>query len=154
MRTSVTLQVLLFAAGAAALAQSPGTFTPTGSMTIARSGYTATLLPSGKVLIAGGNAATAELYDPATGTFTRTGDMTAPRSNHSATLLPNGKVLIAGGYAPLLSSAELYDPSTGTFSSLGDMPQAGSSTAILLRERHSLTLRRRRPWTCRHRGDL
>ena len=26
MRTSVTLQVLLFAAGAAALAQSPGTF--------------------------------------------------------------------------------------------------------------------------------
>jgi hypothetical protein len=28
MRTSVTLQILLFAAGAAALAQSPGTFTP------------------------------------------------------------------------------------------------------------------------------
>jgi uncharacterized protein (TIGR03437 family) len=132
MRTSVTLQVLLFAAGVAALAQSPGTFTPTGSMTITRSGYTATLLPGGKVLFAGGNTATAELYDPATGTFTRTGDMTTPRSNHSATVLPDGKVLIAGGYAPLLSSAELYDPSTGMFSSLGNMPQAGSGTAILL----------------------
>ncbi len=132
MRTSVTLQILLFAAGAAALAQSPGTFTPTGSMTIARIGYTATLLPSGKVLIAGGNAATAELYDPATGTFTRTGDMTTPRSNHSATRLPDGKVLIAGGSSSLPSSAELYDPSTGTFSSIGDMLQAGAGAAILL----------------------
>jgi len=103
-------------------------------MTIARSGYTATLLPSGKVLIAGGNAATAELYDPATGTFTRTGDMTTPRSNHSATLLPDGKVLIAGGSSLLPSSAELYDPSTGTFSSTGDMLQAGAGAgaAILL----------------------
>ncbi len=137
MRTSVTLQVLLFAAGAAALAQSGGTFTPTGRMTIARRGYTATLLPSGKVLIAGGNAATAELYDPATGTFTRTGDMTAPRSNHSATLLPDGKVLIAGGSSLSLSStdpssAELYDPSTGSFFSTGDMLQAGTGAAILL----------------------
>ena len=106
-------------------------------MTIARSGYTATLLPSGKVLIAGGNSATAELYDPATGTFTRTGDMTTPRSNHSATLLPDGKVLIAGGSSLSLSSTdpsstELYDPSTGTFSSTGDMLQAGAGAAILL----------------------
>jgi uncharacterized protein (TIGR03437 family) len=117
---------------AAALAQSGGTFTPTGSMTIARIGYTATLLPSGKVLIAGGNTAAAELYDPATGTFTRTGDMTTLRSNHSATLLPDGKVLIAGGSSPSPSSAELYDPSTGTFSSIGDMLQAGAGAAILL----------------------
>lgn len=122
---------------AAALAQSGGTFTPTGSTTIPRSGYTATLLPSGKVLIAGGNSATAELYDPATGMFTRTGDMTTPRSNHSATLLPDGKVLIAGGSSLSLSSTdpsstELYDPSTGTFSSAGDMLQAGAGAAILL----------------------
>ena len=45
MKTSVTLQVLLFAAGAAALAQSPGTFTSTGSLTFRRRiGYTTTVL--------------------------------------------------------------------------------------------------------------
>jgi hypothetical protein len=104
---------------AAALAQSGGTFTPTGSTTIARSGHTATLLPNGKVLIAGGytgsvQLASAELYDPATGTFARTGDMTTARAGNTAVLLPNGKVLILGGV-----SAELYDPSTGTFTATG-----------------------------------
>jgi hypothetical protein len=50
-----------------------GTFSVTGSMTTAREGQTATLLPNGEVLIAGGfdNAgkylSSAELYNPATG---------------------------------------------------------------------------------------
>ncbi len=57
-----------------------GTFTATGSLITARSGHTATLLPNGKVLIAGGggatgNLASAELYDPVAGTFTATGSM-------------------------------------------------------------------------------
>jgi hypothetical protein len=122
---------------AAALAQSGGTFTPTGSTTIARSGHTATLLPNGKVLIAGGytgsvQLASAELYDPATGTFARTGDMTTPRAGNTAVLLPNGKVLIAGGV-----SAELYDPSTGTFTVTGDpvapgLPFGGGASAVVL----------------------
>lgn len=105
-----------------------GTFTATASpMTAARYFATATVLPDGKVLIAGGDntasesgaLASAELYDPALGTFTATaGPMTAARYLHTATLLPNGKVLIAGGLdnnVNPLASAELYDPALGTF---------------------------------------
>src|SRR3989442_9366941 len=68
-----------------ALADTPGGWTNTGSMSMSRNGHTATLLPNGKVLIAGGGTATAELYDPATGTFTPTGTMSASRSLHIAT---------------------------------------------------------------------
>jgi hypothetical protein len=52
-----------------------GTFTPTGSMSAARSGHTATLLSNGTVLVAGGSGASADLYElvvvsPASVTFT------------------------------------------------------------------------------------
>jgi WD40 repeat protein len=100
------------------------TFTPTGSMTEARSAHTATLLPSGKVLITGGvtgtgsaraATASAEFYDPERQTFTATASMTSARSAHAATLLPSGKVLIAGGGGSSSASAEIYDPTTGLF---------------------------------------
>ena len=102
-----------------------GTFAETGTMMLARSSHTATLLPNGKVLIAGGTSARiAELYDPTTATFSATaGLMTAARGSHTATLLGNGKVLIAGGNygmsADQPSTGELYDPSTETFVSQG-----------------------------------
>jgi hypothetical protein len=120
---------------------SAGTFTATGRMSTARSSHTATLLPSGKVLIAGGfsgsagsaSFASAELYDPTSGTFTFTGRMTAARDWHTATLLSNGKVLIAGGEGTAaLASAELYDPGAGTFTATGSMTVA--------RDEHTSTL--------------
>lgn len=83
--------------------QPDANWTPTGSMAIDRYFHTATLLPSGKVLVAGGfslhvgTLRSAELYDPATGTWTATGDMTTVRAAPTATLLPSGKVLVAGG---------------------------------------------------------
>ncbi len=89
---------------------STGLFSTTGSMTAARSLHTATLLPSGNVLVAGGgDNSTAEVYDPATGYFSITGGMEIGRSGHTATLLPNGSVLVAGGgIFSGLASAELY----------------------------------------------
>jgi len=124
-----------------------GTFSPTGSMSTARYGATATLLANGKVLIAGGyngnngtnSVSSAELYDPASGTFSPTGSMSTPRDDATATLLANGKVLIAGGYYNIypgynpVSSAELYDPASGTFSPTGSMSKArDDATATLL----------------------
>lgn len=115
-----------------------GIFVPTGSMTVPRQYHTATLLPTGKVLIAGGRTdptgsalASAELFDPSTGIFTATGSMTAARDQHTATLLPTGKVLVAGGRAQ--TSAELYDPSAGRFTATGAMTVSRNGhTATLL----------------------
>jgi hypothetical protein len=90
---------------------STGSFSATGSMATARSFHTATLLPAGTVLVAGGgdDNSTAEVFDPATGTFSITGGMEVGRSGHTATLLSNGSVLVAGGGLYLgLASAELY----------------------------------------------
>ncbi len=105
-----------------AMARPAAVFMATGSMTVARDGHTATRLLDGRVLIAGGGPASAELYDPKNQTFTVTGSMTLAQDARSATLLANsilpnyGKVLVAGG-GDLI--AELYDPKSGTFTATG-----------------------------------
>src|SRR5437762_2613104 len=89
-------------------------WTPTGSLNTARDSHTATLLPNGMVLVAGGfggvngDLASAELYDPASGTWMGTGSLNAARTFHTATLLLNGMVLVAGGsgVSGTLASAE------------------------------------------------
>jgi hypothetical protein len=92
-------------------------------MNTARGWHSATLLASGKVLIAGGATdgqqtnvlVSAEIYDPSTGAFTATGNMMMPPGVRSwSTLLPDGRVFIAGS-----NNAEIYDPATGAFSLTG-----------------------------------
>jgi Kelch motif protein len=102
----------------------------TGSLNTGRYSHTATLLPNGKVLVAGGSnfggqsLASAELYDPATGTWSATDSLRA-RAGHKAALLQNGKVLVVGGYdtstETFLATADLYDPATGTWSATGSL---------------------------------
>jgi hypothetical protein len=100
-----------------------GSLRPATSMLEPRSGHSATLLPDGRVLIAGGMRRnqdfykSAELYDPATGKFQPTGEMNQRRVGHIAVLLRSGKVLIAGGWVGMggTDSAELYEPATGKF---------------------------------------
>jgi len=95
-----------------------GTWTSTANLRIARFHHTATLLPDGTVLVAGGEGdnhaylAVAELYDPASETWTRTANLALGRWNHTATLLTDGKVLVAGGasFNGALADAALYDP--------------------------------------------
>lgn len=94
-----------------------------------------TLLPSGRVLVAGGGyEARAEIYDPASGTMTWTGAMQTPRTAHTATLLANGKVLVAGGDNAMPgTSAELYDPGTNTWTATGSLgsPRLGHCATLL-----------------------
>jgi WD40 repeat protein len=114
---------------------------PTSDMNEPRNGHPATLLPNGKVLLAGGwnqqgRTATAELYDPQSGTFEYAGSLMAPRQGLTATLLKNGQVLIAGGDSarntPQLT-AELYDPATGMFTPTGNLKDGRfGHTATLL----------------------
>ena len=107
----------------------PLTFYPGPNLNVARSWHTATLLPDGRVFIAGGSAgwggsplASAEIYDPATKTFTLTANMHNARTEHVAALLADGTVLVAGGYSSgSFVGAELFNPTNGSFTSVSNL---------------------------------
>ena len=112
------------------------------TLSTARSVHTATALPSGKVLIAGGmgsdqrSLATAELYDPRDHRVEVVGSLAEPRSGHTATLLPDGRVLIAGGFdGRYHASVEIYDPASRRFTAGGSLREGRNGhTATLLRD--------------------
>jgi N-acetylneuraminic acid mutarotase len=121
---------LVFALGFGLSAPQTGmadSFLVTGSM-VSAVASTSTLLPNGKVLVAGGADTQSELYDPTTGTWAATGALTSSLLGGStATLLTNGLVLVTGGemFPPVThyttSAAELYNPATGTWAATGSM---------------------------------
>src|SRR5262249_30499074 len=137
-----------------------GAFQPAGSLISDRADHTATLLPDGEVLIAGGwkgrdakdsltpDPFFSELFDPSNSSFHRTADMSARRAGHSAIPLPDGKVLLIGGLAVARNIQELfqnefsgqpfvevYDPVKQTFTGftglLNNMPWRDFSTTLL-----------------------
>jgi len=124
-------------------------------------GQTATLLPTGNVLLLGGwksetvfesgrgvearysVSGSAEEFEPATNTWRSAAPMGQVRADQTATLLPNGTILVTGGLAEIsqggighsraLASAEIYDPTTNTWRTVASMylPR-GQQTATLL----------------------
>jgi hypothetical protein len=108
-------------------------------MSETRIDHTATLLPSGKVLVAGGlvmpypgpSLASAELYDPSTNGWSMAAPMIESRTRHTATLLPDGRVLLVGGqrfdfhdgglFPGRPTDAEIYDPKANRWSSTAPM---------------------------------
>jgi N-acetylneuraminic acid mutarotase len=123
-----------------------GGWTTTGPMTLRRAGYPIeTLLPNGKVLVAGGINTdnntfytSAELYDPSSGSWRATASMSTARAGATCTVLSNRKVLVAGGFGGpgggnYLASAEVYDPASGTWTATGSLHASRAyHTATLL----------------------
>lgn len=105
----------------------------------ARAAHTATALPSGDVLIAGGmttggsSVATAELFDPARNAVRSAGALREARAGHTATLLRGGRVLVAGGYnGAYLRSLEVFDGSRGRFVPAGALAEGRSGHSATL----------------------
>jgi hypothetical protein len=118
----------------------PHGFLPVGDLNLPRMGHTATLLPNGMVLIAGGDPCwvddgvcpleETELFVPSSDVFVNAANMLAQRAFHRATLMSDGKVLLTGGSSP---TSELYDPATGAFALTGSLSVNRSGhTATLL----------------------
>lgn len=119
-----------------------GIWSETGSLNFNRYGHSAILLPSGKVLVAGGDSggntlSSAELYDPDTGAWSLTGGMNASHEGQAAILLPSGKVLVTPGTnpnVPTILPGELYDPATETWELVAQMNSASGDYNNLLGE--------------------
>lgn len=111
------------------LESSTGAYLSMVPMNVARTSHTATLLPTGDVLVAGGAnsgvaQATIEIYSPRLNCWSAASGAvlngTAGRQSHTATLLKDavqgGKVLICGGFdntagnRSVVNSCDLYTP--------------------------------------------
>ena len=144
-----TTATLGSASASATLSVTTNTWTAAPAMPTERvAGHTATLLPSGKLLVVGGvksagvGTAAADLFDPVNATWTSAAPMNVMRASHAATLLADGRVLVTGGSTVSSAvakgyvndtSAEIYDPVANTWTPTPPMSVARSHhTATLL----------------------
>lgn len=118
--------------------------------------HTATLLPDGKVLIAGGGEGPdiidgysvvdqAELFDPGTKTFSVAGQIA--RDSHTATLLQSGDVLLAGGETGWSPNGNAYGNPEPIDSATAEVDQESSEFSVTatgsmltVREGHSASI--------------
>jgi hypothetical protein len=119
---------------------------PLADMPSARAAHSATRLPDGRVLLAGGcradgceegMAGDAVLFDPARDAFEPAGSLQQARVGHRAVALADGSVLLMGGWSGTgaTASVERFDPVAGAFQAHGQLLQARDAfTATLLRD--------------------
>jgi hypothetical protein len=115
------------------------------SPSVARSGSSATVLPNGRVVIAGGATGdpntqpstvvgTVELYDPTTGEFTSLG-AGQPRALHGAVALSDGRVALIGGIGTdgkARNDVDLVDATAGSITAGPSLPAGRYALASVL----------------------
>jgi len=132
-----------------------GMWSMAASMHADRQDHTATLLPDGTVLVAGGFGsedargvdpmmASAEVYDPADDTWIVIGDMHHTHAGHSATLLQNGNVLVTG------STVEQFGPAAVPAHSSAPQPSTTPSETAGPGESVAAVFADQGPVTCRN----
>ena len=102
---------------------------------------TATRLPDGRVIVAGGGDEIdwvldgVYAYDPSSNLWSPAGRLATVREFHTATLLPSGQILFVGGYdyVEATSKVETYDPVTMVSTAAEDLltPRAGHTATLL-----------------------
>jgi len=140
LATFVLSMIVLVGTSAAA-----ATWSPAGTLSLARTGAVAVPLHDGRVLVVGGSTQvgngydtkTVEIYDPATNSWSVTGSLADGRTEHVATALADGRVLVTGGENANICTSdqttEIYDPSSGTWSFSGNigLARAGATATLL-----------------------
>ncbi len=117
-------------------------FSVVATLLVRRAQHTATLLPNGDVILAGGAGTNTiiERLHSENGRWTTlvAGLLQEPRTQHMAWLLPNGKIMFAGGTTRSNAFAEVFDPesrkSERVQSSGSQLPVAAASRGKILLE--------------------
>jgi RHS repeat-associated protein len=146
----VLTTTLVIVTDAAAEMRHSAKFAPPSVTPASAVGASRTLLPDGRILIAGGQDSSGKVeaslstLDPLTGEITVLDtELRYPRAGHTATVLTDGTVLVLGGIGDdgrLVGSAEIFDPVTGSVRLVPTQPPTARAfhTATLLTDGHVL----------------